>query len=297
MKGFLLLFPFLACFFLSAGADGFEGHILFQNEDLVLRGEVQLEAEAKYLGQIYPEAKAGLEKVLDLPLLMKPTVLLVRNQELFERLGGGPFVSAFAVPSEHLIVLHLSPVTSRSPVLNDVFKHELCHLLLHDHIRGQNIPKWLDEGICQWVSGTIGEFLAGDRATISRIETAYRLIPLRQLALTFPKDKDLLLLAYKESQDFVGYVASHYGVESIREILKHLKRGDHVDQAIIGVLHKSFAEVQEEWIADMKSRSEWFIWVSLNLYEILFTAAAVLTILAAVRLRLRRAKYVDEEEE
>lgn len=285
----------MACFPVPAESHGII-HVLFQNEDLVLSGEIQLEAEAQYLGRTYAEVKAELEKTIGLPLRSKPKVLLVRNQEFFQSLAGGGHVTAFAVPGEHLIVIHLSPSTSRRPLLNDIFKHELCHLLLHEHIREQRIPKWLDEGICQWVSGSLGELLVGDRAPISRIEMAYRLIPLNSISLTFPGEKELLLLAYRQSHDFVGYLATHYGAESLRAILKHLKDGADINRAMQISLSKPLPEVEAEWAADMKSRSEWLVWASLNLYEILFTVAALLTILAAVRLKMRRAKYGDEEE-
>lgn len=295
VKDFLLLLPFIACFLFVDPAYPLEEIILFQSEDLIIRGEVRLEAEAKYLVQIYPKAKGDIEKILGMKLIPRPKVLLIQNADLFEKLSGSPLITAFAVPSEHLIVVHISPTTSKRATLHDIFKHELCHLILHDHIRRQNLPKWLDEGICQWVSGNLGEVLAGDGAAISRIDMAQRLIPLRQLTATFPRDKDLLLLAYKESRDFVGFVATQYGAESLRNILKYLKGGDDIDLAISKELSKKFQDVQDEWIEDMRRKREWLIWASQHLYEILFFTAAVLTILAVFRLRSRRAKYWEEE--
>jgi hypothetical protein len=297
VKGFLLLLPFIACFLFIDATYGFEERILFRNEDLVIKGEAHLEAQAKYLGQFYPKAKADIENILGLRLLLKPTVLLIKDREFFERLSGSPFFSAFAVPSEHLIVVRISPVTSKPGIVNDTFKHELCHLLLHYHIREQILPKWLDEGICQWISGTVGEMLIGGGVTISRIDMAYRLIPLGQLAVSFPEDKDLLILAYKESHNFVGYITTQYGTASLRDILKYLKEGDDIDQAILKTLSKPFQDVQDEWIDDMRRRNEWLIWGSQHLYEIIFFAAGVLTIMAAIRLRLRRRKYVEEEDD
>jgi hypothetical protein len=62
---------------------GFEERILFQNEDLVIKGEAHLEAQAKYLGQFYPEAKADIENILGLRLLLRPTVLLINPTTTF----------------------------------------------------------------------------------------------------------------------------------------------------------------------------------------------------------------------
>jgi hypothetical protein len=271
--------------------------ILFQDESLVIRGEGHLGIEAKYLSQIYPQAKTELESNLGWKLLSMPTVFLVGNQTVFGKMSGSPFVSAFAIPSEHLIVIHISSMTSRPPILNDTFKHELCHLLLHDHIKKHVIPRWLDEGICQWISGTLGEIMAGNGVTISRISMARRLIPLQQLTLTFPKDKDSLLLAYKEGRDLVEYLTTHYGVNSLRSILQFMEEGDDFDPAVSKSLSKSFQDVQGEWVKDMQKRSEWLIWASQNLYEIIFLSMAVLSVLAFVRLKIRRTRYTGEEGE
>lgn len=297
MKSYLLLLPLMACLMFPDGTRAFEEHTLFRNRTLTIRGDTHLGPEAKYLAEIYPKARSDVESILGLPLLLAPKVFLTTNRDFLERFGGDPLIAAFAVPSEHFIVVRISPGTSKPSVLVDTFKHELCHLVLHDHIREENLPKWLDEGICQWISGTIGEFLAGDAPAVSRIDMARGLIPLRQLTDTFPRDRQSLLLAYKESHDFIGYLTAHYGTESLREILKRLKKGDEIDHAIPEVLSKSFDDVHEEWVSDMKGKREWLIWTTQHIYEILFFVAAVLTILAAVRSRLRTAKYMDEEED
>lgn len=298
MESSLRFLILMVCIFLwEAAAYGFEARTLFQSEELTITGEEDLEPESTYLGRIYPEARGEIEQTLGLRLTMRPGVLLIGNEDFFRKLSGSPFVSAFAVPSERLIVIHVSPRASKPAILYDIFKHELCHLLLHENIRRENLPRWLDEGICQWISGTLGEVLAGDAVAISRVEMAQRLIPLRQLAATFPKDKDLLLLAYNQSRDFVGFVADRYGAESLRDILNHLREGDDIGNAFSKALHKPLEDVQEEWIEDLKNRKEWLIWASRHMYEILFFGAAVLTILAAFRVKSRRARYLDEDED
>lgn len=293
----LFVLPMIAWFLFSTGSCGADEQILFQDESLLIRGEGPLGIEAKYLSRIYPQAKTEIESNLGWKLLSKPTVLLVGNKAVFGKMSGSPFVSAFAIPSEHLIVIHISPITSMPPILNDTFKHELCHLLLHEHVKNQVIPRWLDEGICQWISGTLGEIMAGEGAIVSRIGMAHRLIPLQQLTVTFPKDKDSLFLAYKEGQDFVEYLTTHYGTKSLRRILQYLEEGDYIDLAVSKSLSKSFQDVQEEWVNDMQKRNEWLIWASQNLYEIIFFTVAVLSVLAFVRLKIKRTRYTGTEDE
>ena len=284
-------------FLFSCGSCGADEQVLFQDGGLVINGERHLEFQAKYLSGIYPGAKAEIEKTLDWDLLSKPTVWLVANKSVFEKLSGSPFVSAFAVPSEHLVVIYVSSATSRLPILNDTFKHELCHLLIHDHIKEQAIPKWLDEGVCQWISGTLGEIMADSGAAISQISMFRRLIPLRDLAVTFPGDQNSLYLAYRESHDLIEYLTTHYGVGSLRNILHCLGEGDSIDQAVFKSLSKSFQDVQEEWVNDMQNRNEWLVWASQNLYEIIFFAMAILSILAFIRLRIKKIRYNGEEED
>jgi hypothetical protein len=274
-----------------------ENRLFFQDENLVVIGENRLESEAAHIVQIYPGARSDIERILGWGLLSRPRVYLTANREDFEKISGSPFVSALAIPSEHIILIHISSATSKAYVLSETFKHELCHLLLHDHISESNLPRWLDEGICQWISGTLGELLRAEGTTISRIEMARRLIPLNRLAVSFPRDRESLFLAYEEGRSFVEYVAAHYGTESILRILRRLKEGDSIEAAFPSALSKSFGEVQAEWIDDLQSRSEWLIWMTQNLYEIIFFGMAVLTVFAAIRLRgrVRKAKFSDED--
>jgi hypothetical protein len=79
--------------------------------------------------------------------------------------------------------------------------------------------------------------------------------------------------------------------------LQYLEQGDSIDPAVSKSLSKSFQDVHEEWVNDMQKRSEWLVWASQNLYEIIFFIMAVLSILAFVRLRIRRTRYTGEDDD
>jgi len=272
--------------------------VLFHDEELTIIGDTGLQPESDYIRQIHPKTKAELEKTLEWAFLSKPVVLLTASRENFERLGGSRFVSALAIPSDHLVVLFISPATANPYILGDTYKHELCHLLLHDHIVKTDIPRWLDEGVCQWVSGTLGEILAGEAVPVSRLEIARRFIPLQRLSAFFPMDREGISLAYHESRDFVSYVTARFGVRGLVGILHEMEKGEPVESAFPKALSVSFHDLQTAWIEDMQRKSEWLIWASQNLYEILFFVAAVLAIAAFVRVKISRARYgYDDEEE
>ena len=74
-------------------------------------------------------------------------------------MAGDPLVVAFAVPQRNLIVIDYSKMITHPLSLETTLKHELCHILLHEHIKTEILPRWLDEGLCQWASGGIGEII------------------------------------------------------------------------------------------------------------------------------------------
>ena len=268
-----------------------------RSEELVIAGEESLGIHARHLRQIYPEIKANVESTLGWKFLSPPTVLLVAEQETFEKMTGNPLISAFAIPSQHSIVIHLSPATSEPYLLHEIFEHELCHLLLHDHIRSMLLPKWLDEGICQWVSGSLGEILVGKGDAAGVINLARRPIPLQQLAVSFPKDKDSLIQAYAERRLFVEYLVARYGQESLLKVLQHLHEGWSIEHAISAATSKSLQDLEAEWLEELRSKKMWLVWVGQNLYELLFLLAAILTIVAFVRLVIRKKRYDPDEED
>ncbi len=159
------------------------------------------------------------------------------------------------------------------------------------------LPRWLDEGICQWVSGSLGEILVGKGVAAGAINPARHPIPLRQLAVSFPKDKDSLIQAYVESRLFVEYLVARYGKESLLRVLQHLREGLSIDQAISGATSKSLQNLEDEWLEELRSKNMWLLWASQNLYELLFLLAAILTIVAFVRLMIRKKRYDPDEED
>jgi hypothetical protein len=252
---------------------------------------------ARQLQKAYPGIKIDIETALGWKLLSQPKVLLIADREVFEKMTGSPFISAFAVPSQHLIVMLVSSESSHQYVLNETFKHELCHLLLHDHISEVLLPRWLDEGICQWVSGSLGEIVMGRGVAAWGMDIARHPIPLEQLTERFPQDKGKLLLAYEQSRRFVEYLTAHYGKQSLLAILQHLKQGDDIDRAVLATLSKSLKSLHQEWLEEFRNRNVWFIWASQHLYEILFFLGAILTVLAFVRLAIRKRDYSAEHED
>ena len=263
--------------------------------NIVVIYDPTLESAAREIVRIYPELKLELEELFEWGLGIKPQVLLVRDTQAFQKITHSDLIVAFAVPEERLIVIDYSRMTIHPFTLSITLKHELCHLLLHHHISRENLPKWLDEGICQWVSDGIGElFVSQNLSGLDAAVMSGSIIPLKELTNYFPRDKASLTLAYEQSKSVIGYIERQYGTGAILNLLDHLKNGDTVEEAVGGSLGISFERLEKQWLDHLESTPRWIVLLASNIYSILFFLAAVLTFFGFVKL-LRRRKRVYEE--
>lgn len=267
------------------------------SEPLLILREEGLEVQGRQLQQMYAGAKKSVEDTLGWHLGAPPRLVLTADKEHFEKMSGSPLVSAFAVPRQHTVVMLVSRAASDSYVMRETLEHELCHLVLHAHIDPALLPKWLDEGICQWLSGSLGEILAGQGLVTSGINLAHHPLPLQQLAKNFPADRRSLLKAYEASRLFVDFLRSRYGRNGLLRLLDHLKEGQEIEAAMLEVFSNSLQNLASEWLEELRSRNLWLLWISQYLYEILFFLGALLTVLAFLRVTIRKRAYDPDEDD
>jgi len=284
----LILLPFLS----SAQ------QLVLQDENIVVVYDPSLDGAAAEIIRIYPEIKLQLEELFQWGLDIRPQVLLVKDNQTFQRITHNQLFVAFAVPEKNLIFIDYSRMNIHPFTLSITLKHELCHLLLHQHISRQHLPKWLDEGICQWASDGIGELFAA--RNLSRLDVAImsgRIIAFKKLTTYFPRDETSLILAYEQSKSVIGYIERQYGKNSVLSLLDHLKNGDTVEEAFINSLAVSFDRLETEWLDHLQRTPRWLFFLANNIYGILFFVAALLTFLGFIRLLRRRKKVFEEWEE
>lgn len=268
-----------------------------QTKEVIVIFEEPLETVAKDVVKIYPAVKADLVATLDWKVDVIPDVILVKDKSTLMRMVGSDIIIAFAIPGRNLIVLDTSRVYTRPFTLEATLKHELCHILLHSNIKDERLPRWLDEGVCQWASGGIAELMAddGDRA-LTKATISDGVISIGDL-IRFPRDEKSLLLAYEESKSIVEYIVSEYGKQGILQILEYLKEGHSIDDSIQKSFSVSTSELEIKWLAHLKRKHTWFSYLSYNIYTILFSFAAVITVYGFIRLLKKKRAYVDDDEE
>ncbi len=288
-------FPFLlaaSLILLTKGLYGEEVQVLEKNDVIVLFAPPLGVVSGEVAGS-FARIKGEIEKTLGWDLAVRPTVFLTNDSRSFHSMAESPFTVAFAVPSRGLIVVDYGKIKGQPFTLEGTLRHEICHLLLHEHVTGPILPRWLDEGVCQWASGGVVDIVMDQkRSLLNRAALRDRFIPLDSLKEGFPGDKDSLLLAYEESEGFVKHIIARSGREGILSVLEHMKRGEEVDTAIRGSLSVPLERLEKEWQRSLRRKMTWFTYLSYHLYEILFALAALTSLYAFIRAVVRKRAYM-----
>jgi len=270
-----------------------------ESGDLTVRYERALKNTLPHVVETYTKASEILEGKMHVDLAVKPVIILIRTDSAFSGMvGGNNLITAFAVPASNHIYIDYSKMLKTPFDLELTLTHELCHLLLHSYIRSDNLPKWLDEGVSQWVSGGMADIINFDgKKLLKEAVISGKYLSLNEIALNFPVEQKKLILSYEESKSLVEYIGEEYGSDKILIILKSLHEGEGINAAISRTLSISLSALEQEWHKSLRQKYTWYYYFSDNLLWILFVFAALLTVFGYLRLRVRmRTHFKDEEE-
>ncbi len=268
------------------------------DKEVIVVFDEPLRVAAEEAANLFSELKKELENRLARPVNFRPTVVLVKESETFRRMAGTGLIVAFAIPEKNLMVIDYSKMRIDPFSIETTMKHELCHLLLHSHIKEGNMPKWLDEGICQWVSDGISEIIMTQkRSVLEEAILSGQYISIRALTGRFPRDERYLVLAYEESKSLVEYMISAFGEETLLSVLNDLEKGVEVDEALLRNLSISLDELESRWHHHLRRKITWVTYLINHLYEILFFLAAMALIYGFIRAWMKKRAYRDEDEE
>jgi hypothetical protein len=271
---------------------------MLDTPELMVVYDEGLDQTAKQVLSVYPTIKQTLESLFQWPVNFRPSLVLINNQKKFQQLAGHKLVVAYALPKDNVVVIDYSKMNTSPFTLETIVKHELCHLLLHHHIKEDNLPRWLDEGVCQWVSDGLADILMDTKRT--RLPAAILSgndFDLVKLAQRFPHDNNGLMLAYEQSKSVVEYMNRQYGPQGMRDLLGLLQQGVDFESAVENRFAVSFETFQDQWRNHLKASISWFTYLSIHLYEIVFVSAALLTVLGFIRNLLRKRTYEKDNEE
>ena len=289
------VFSFAVWYFLFFPAHLFaENFLVIEDKEFEIAYDPHLKSLALETARLYPDLKKSLEEKFGWPFENKATIVLIKDRQGFLSVAESPLTIAFAVPSKNLIVVDCSSVMTNPSSLELTLKHEMCHLVLHSNIQGGNLPRWLDEGTCQWVSsGFIDIVIEQKRSALNRAAISNRLIPFSLLEKGFPHDQESLVVAYEQSKSIVNHIVARFGTGGLLAVLHHLKLGDDINSAVPEALSISLKDLVGEWSRSVSDRTTWFVQISYHLYEILFGLTALIMVFASIKLILKKRAYKD----
>jgi len=293
-RAFLSILFFLLMTSSSFGAE----QSILDTQDLKVVYDPGLDRFGHQALALYPAIKQELEALFQWSLDFQPTLVLLNDKKRFRHLAGHELVVAYALPNRNVVVIDHSKMHTSPFSLRTIFKHELCHLLLHRYIRDENLPRWLDEGICQWASDGLADIIMDTkRDLLSAAVLSDTYFDLQTLQHQFPLEKNALMLAYAQSKSVLEYLSSQHGSRGILDFLGLLRQGYDPKSAFELRFAIPFDEFQHQWRSHLKKNISWFTYLSIHLYEILFVSAALLTIWGFVRKMIRRRAYSAQEDE
>ncbi len=269
-----------------------------KSQTVLVKFEKGLNKAAEEILKSIPSIREELQLKLGLNSDFPVVILLYKNSRNFRKTVNSDMISAFAIPERRLIVIDYSKTLLHPLETKLIVMHEMCHLILGQHIPRSNLPKWLNEGISQWISGGASEIISP--ASLNILKRAFisgNTLPFVRLFKTFPSDRNSFILSYEQSKSIVEYIEETYGKGSVQRIIDRLASGTVFNETIEEELSIDFTTLEREWKEKMIMRYTWITYLSNNIYWILFVAGALLTIVAFIRLRKRIRDYKDDDEE
>ncbi len=268
-----------------------------ETESVIIHHPPRLENVARQIARIYPDIRAELEHQLGLTVDFKPDLQLINDRRTFTKMTGSDLVVAVAIPRHQLMVIDYTRMIDNPFRLRATVKHELSHLLLHRHIDSDILPRWLDEGVSQWVTGGISELTTDPGwSVLENAAMRDNLLRFDEL-VSFPSGRSETMLAYQQSLSFIEYVVDVYGEHALIEILHEMRHNASVERAFATVLPHSLRQIEHNWSSDIQARVSLFTYISRNMFQILFLLGALLVIIAFIKKIIQRRQYDDDEDE
>jgi peptidase MA superfamily protein len=151
--------------------------------------------------------------------------------------------SAFAFPQSNRILMQGRRAGSDAGDPQQVFRHELAHLALHEFL-GDLPPRWFDEGYASYSANEWGR----DDVLATNVALALRRIPaLDSLDAGFAAGASRANAAYALSYRAVAELAALGGDRGLALFFDYWKRTGSMDQAVRGAFGWTLARFEQEW--------------------------------------------------
>lgn len=203
--------------------------------------------------QILDDLGQSIDKPID--------VIIAATVDEFQRIQPkGARVPTWAIgvayPQHNLIIL-LSPTErQRGPIdIIKTFQHEILHIILGQAFKGSaDVPRWLNEGLAMIAAN---EWSMARLSTMTFAVLGRKLIPMQELAESFPGDPDQAHIAYCQSFYFIAFLKGKFGNDLFKTFLKEYIIHKNFQRAILDTYNVPWEKMEDLWRDYLRLRFSW----------------------------------------
>lgn len=256
--------------------------------EVVIEAPPDLAAAAGHLRRWQPERLNGFQSLIGLADAGDPIRVVLATEDSVVAAGAPPWVAGYA-RSDGLIVLFPArvPIYPNSS-LDELLGHEVAHVLIARAVKGQEVPRWFNEGLAMLAEeGWAWDHSA--RAALALVRgQSYELVDLDRY---FAGSRAEVGGAYALSAALVKAFVDRYGREFPAAVLSRVAASESFESAFaIG----AGATLEEAEDAYWRRHALWNRWLPfLGSPTTLWIAVSLLALLAIVRRRSRDRKLAE----
>jgi hypothetical protein len=161
-------------------------------------------------------------------------------------LGGAEWIAGHADPALGVVMVLIEPGAQQGIMLEQRIPHELMHVMMYQSVGAgyYNIPAWLREGMA-----TLAELYpnADYDSVLTDASEGNRLIPLKDLCVSFPADAGQAFLAYAESRSFTNHLYRTYGSGGLLSLVASYASGVDCESGPERAFGVSLSSLEISW--------------------------------------------------
>lgn len=201
---------------------------------------------------------ASLQRIMDLVGLEHPgppiNVILAPNGSLAAQ-EAPEWMSGYALGEASTIVLLTNQVlTYPNDSLNDVFLHEIGHILAHRAAGGHPLPRWFDEGLAMMAARS---WDLEDRARLVWAMVSSTEVSLNEVNALFTKDAPSVRQAYVLAHAFTLDLLEHTQRDVPKLILEKVKQGLPFSEAFAQTTFMTLSQAEKNFWSRQTLWNRW----------------------------------------
>lgn len=288
MRGRLLLLALALQ--LSTAAFSEDQRLSLGGRHLLVRYWPEQQELALQVRQDAQNALSALEELLKLKVEQTVLIEIVRShREFVQRLGQDIAPWTLGVSLHHAGHVIVKPQGTER--MRELVVHELTHVALDMKLaqtRGEP-PRWLHEGLAQWMQGGISE---AQKTVLGVAAVENRVLAFSQLEKAFAGKRAEVDLAYAQSYTLVAYIVENGPPEALHTFLDYFAVTGDQELALRKAMGMPLDVIEQRWRRDTRAR---YLSRGVPLtVELAIFGAMLLVFFVAIFVRFRRAKEIRE---